>query len=60
MMGMASGYGMAALEARLRTVTAASREGDLTPLGPDILRQIEADLATAARALRELMQDVLA
>jgi hypothetical protein len=60
MVGMAAGYGMAALEARLRSVTAAARAGDLAPLGPDVMRHIEADLATAARALRELMQDALA
>jgi CheY-like chemotaxis protein len=50
MVGMAAGYGMAALEARLRRVTAAARAGDLTPLGPDVMPQIEADLAGASNS----------
>ena len=55
LVGMAAGYGMAALEARLRAIMAAAREGDLTPLGPAVVAALEADFTEAARALRELV-----
>lgn len=55
LVGMAAGYGMAALEARLRTIMAAARRGDLTPLGPTIIAALEADLIEAARTLREML-----
>ncbi|MBS0643598.1 MAG: PAS-domain containing protein [Proteobacteria bacterium] len=60
MVGMAAGYGMAALEASLRSALAAARAGDRAALGQAMITQIEADLATTTRALREMMQDVLA
>src|SRR6202012_6017529 len=48
LVGMAAGYGMAALEARLRTIMAAARDGDLSPLGPTIVAAVEADFTEAA------------
>jgi hypothetical protein len=56
LVGMAAGYGMAALEARLRTIMAASRDGELAALGPAIVHQVEADFAEAAIALREMVR----
>ncbi|HEY4173432.1 MAG TPA: PAS-domain containing protein, partial [Rhodopila sp.] len=56
LVGMAGGYGMAALEARLRTIIAAARDGDLSPLGPAIVTAVEADFADAARSLREMLR----
>jgi signal transduction histidine kinase/AmiR/NasT family two-component response regulator len=55
LVGMAAGYGMAALEIRLRVVMAAARGGDLTPLGPTIVATLEADFIDAARKLREML-----
>jgi CheY-like chemotaxis protein len=59
MVGMAGGYGMASLEARLRAIVTAARTGDTAALGPSAVPEVEAELAAATRALRELMQDVL-
>jgi signal transduction histidine kinase/CheY-like chemotaxis protein len=56
LVGMAAGYGMAALESRLRTIMAAARNGDLTPLGPAIVTTVEADFSDAARTLREMLR----
>jgi signal transduction histidine kinase/CheY-like chemotaxis protein len=55
LVGMAAGYGMAALEARLRAVMTAARDGDLTTLGPAIVTTLEADFIDAARTLREML-----
>ncbi len=60
MVGMAAGYGMSTLETSLRAIMAAARAGDTTALGPDAIAQVESDLAAAARALREMLQDALA
>jgi signal transduction histidine kinase/DNA-binding NarL/FixJ family response regulator len=54
LVGMAASYGMAALEFRLRTIIAAAREGDLTPLGPTMAADLTADFTEAARSLRDL------
>jgi signal transduction histidine kinase/CheY-like chemotaxis protein len=54
LVGVAAGYGMAALEARLRTIMAAARQGDLTLLGPMVVIHLEADFADAARMLRRI------
>ena len=60
MVGMAAGYGMASLEASLRSILAAARTGDQFGLGPEAMGRVEAELSAAGRALREMMQDVLA
>jgi hypothetical protein len=56
MVGMAAGYGMAALETRLRMTLAAARDGDTITLSAAVVSEIEADLAEAARMLREISQ----
>ncbi len=60
MVGMAASYGMASLETALRSVMTAAREGDAEALGPDAIKYVESELASVTRALREMMQDVLA
>ncbi len=60
MVGMAGGYGMASLETLLRSVTRAASAGDLGILVPDCLARVEAELAATTRAMREMLQDVLA
>jgi HPt (histidine-containing phosphotransfer) domain-containing protein len=57
MVGMAAGYGMAALEARLRRVMDAAREGDIDP---NEVAAVESDLAHTAAALREALQNEMA
>jgi len=54
MVGMAAGYGMAALEARLRSVVDAVRDGELDP---GAAAAVEADLVRTASALREALQN---
>jgi len=54
MIGMAAGYGMAALEMRLRSIMTAAREGDLASLGPSSITGVETDFAEAARLLRAI------
>jgi signal transduction histidine kinase/CheY-like chemotaxis protein len=56
LVGMATGYGMAAVEARLRTIMAAARDGDMRPLGPTIVADLESDFAEASRTLRDLLR----
>jgi CheY-like chemotaxis protein len=56
MVGMAAGYGMAALETRLRTILAAARDGDTLTLSGPVVDEVEADLAEARRMLREVSQ----
>jgi signal transduction histidine kinase/CheY-like chemotaxis protein len=56
LVGMAAGYGMAAMEARLRTIMTAARAGDLAPLGPDVVPALELDFAEAAATLREMLR----
>ena len=60
MVGMASGYGMASLEASLRALMVAARTGDIPMLGPEALWQVESDLAMATRAFHEMLQDAAA
>ena len=60
MVGMAASYGMASLEASLRTILAAARTQDSFGLGAEAMARVEAEHAAASRALREMMQDVLA
>jgi signal transduction histidine kinase/ActR/RegA family two-component response regulator len=55
LVGIAAGYGMAAMEARLRTIMAAARDGDLASLGPTIIIDLESDFEEAARSLREIL-----
>jgi CheY-like chemotaxis protein len=54
MVDMAAGYGMAALETRLRMILAAVRAGDMLTLTPASVAAVEADLTEAARRLRDL------
>jgi CheY-like chemotaxis protein len=56
MVGMAANHGMAALETRLRTILAAARNGDTLTLSGSVVTKVEADLAEAARTLREVSQ----
>ncbi len=60
MVGMAAGYGMSALERRLRDILIAARDRDLDSLDPAVLTAVEAELARATTALRAHMQKELA
>jgi CheY-like chemotaxis protein len=60
LVGMAAGYGMAAMEVRLRAIMAAARAADLTPLGSAVVAGLEADFAEAARTLREILRQAAA
>jgi CheY-like chemotaxis protein len=60
MVGMAAGYGMASLETALRSIMTAARDGNQAALGPDAIQHVESELASVTRALREMMQDVIA
>jgi hypothetical protein len=60
MVGMAASYGMASLEASLRAILAAARAQDSFGLGAEAMARVEEEHAAASRALREMMQDVLA
>ena len=55
MVGMAAGYGMAALETRLRALMTAAR-GPNQGATTGLLEQLETDLAQSARALRDALQ----
>lgn len=54
MLGMAAGYGMSALESRLRALMVAARETDRARAGA-VAAALDADLAMAAEALREAL-----
>jgi hypothetical protein len=56
MVGMAAGYGMTALETRLRMILAAARDGDMTALTASAVAKVEADLIAAGRRLRDIAQ----
>ena len=56
LVGMAAGYGMAAVEARLRTIMAAARDSDIGSLGPTVILELEADFAEAAQTLRGMLR----
>jgi signal transduction histidine kinase/CheY-like chemotaxis protein len=56
MAGMAAGYGMAALEARLRSILNAAHEGDMTSLGASVIQELDADFANAAGQFREMVR----
>ena len=56
MAGMAASYGMAALEARLRLLMNAVRDGNMSPLGPAAATALEADVAEAASQMREMLR----
>jgi hypothetical protein len=55
LVGIAAGYGMSAVEARLRGILAAVRDGDMMLLGPTVITDLEADLAEAADSLRQVL-----
>jgi hypothetical protein len=54
MVGMAAGYGMAALEARLRALMLAARGSD-TARAAVLAVELDAELSMAASALREAL-----
>ena len=54
MVGMAAGYGMSALEARLRAVMLAARDRDIARAAT-LATELDADLGMAANALREAL-----
>jgi CheY-like chemotaxis protein len=56
MVGMAAGYGMAALETRLRVIIATACDGDMMMLTPAAAAEVESDLTEAARRLRDVAQ----
>ena len=56
LVGMAAGYGMAAMEARLRTIMAVARAGDMAPLGPATISALETDFAETASTLRTMLR----
>ena len=56
MLGMAAGYGMVGLEARLRLVMNACRDGDLSTLDATIVTDIERDFEAAAEGLRRILR----
>ncbi len=56
MLGMAAGYGMIGLEARLRLVMNACRDGDISTLDPTIVTYIENDFEAAADGLRQILR----
>jgi CheY-like chemotaxis protein len=56
MVGMATTYGMTVLEARLRSIATAARDGDLSPLGSTIVTDLDTDFDQSARALREVLR----
>jgi hypothetical protein len=53
---MAAGYGMVALEHRLRSVMDAARGDDLGSLGTTVIADVEHDFKQAADGLRELLR----
>ena len=55
MVGMAAGYGMAAMEIRLRAVMNAAADNNLAALGPSIVAELETDFNAAGQALRRLL-----
>jgi hypothetical protein len=56
MISMAATYGMTALEARLRAIVNAAREGDLTPLGTSVVADLDSDYEEASRTLRDMLR----
>lgn len=56
MVGMAASYGMAALEARLRTIMNAARQGELQNLDADTADGLRSDFEQAAVCLRQMLQ----
>jgi CheY-like chemotaxis protein/PAS domain-containing protein len=56
LVGMASSYGMTALEARLRTIIDAARELDVASFGPAMVAGLQSDFAQAARTLRQILR----
>jgi signal transduction histidine kinase/CheY-like chemotaxis protein len=57
MVGMAAGYGMAALEGKLRAVMDAARDGTVDP---NATAEVEAELTRTAATLRDMTQKELA
>lgn len=60
MVGIAAGYGLVALETRLRDVMDAARTGRSTAFNIDAIASIEAELARAVAALRKTAEQEVA
>jgi HPt (histidine-containing phosphotransfer) domain-containing protein len=60
LVGMAAGYGMAAMEARLRSIMTAVRTGDMMPLGLAAVEALETDFTEASNTLREMLRHEVA
>jgi hypothetical protein len=60
MVGMASSYGLAALEDSLRVIMNAARDGVQSTLPSDAVRRVEADLARGSAALRAIVEKEVA
>jgi len=60
MMGMASSYGMEALERVLRPMVVAARDGDVSTFGPGTILAVEAELTRSAAALRAAVRKEVA
>jgi CheY-like chemotaxis protein len=56
MVGMAAGYGMAALEVRLRVILNAARKGNTTPYSPSVLQELDREFVETARQVREMLR----
>ena len=56
MVGMAAGYGMAALEVRLRAILHAARKGNTAPCSLSILRELDTEFIETARQVREMLR----
>lgn len=60
MVGMAAGYGLAALERALRNILIAARDNELASLDPSTITRVETELARGSEALRTHLQKEMA
>jgi CheY-like chemotaxis protein len=56
MVSMAATFGMTALEAHLRAIVTAAREGDLAPLGTSVVADLNNDYEESSRILRDILR----
>ncbi len=59
MVGIAAGYGLAALETTLRDVMNAARDGEMEALGGKAISAVQLDLGRSVAALRDLLRKEL-
>ena len=59
MVGIAAGYGLAALETTLRDIMNAARDGDMEALGGKAISAVQLDLGRSVGALRDLLRKEL-